>query len=239
MIGAATQADEAGQSFFDVSERRTQQHRHSNRRGCMSSSSVAGATTSAKLMPEASLKAWHARPPRLAVMGQPFGNVFRSALRGTPGLADLHPTTPSGGGPDPRSLSKRRRVERADGLAPPTSPLDPVVRQTAHLAPPSAVAMPEPSSSALVEVRAHVSLEEMLPAIARRVAWSNDGRRGAVRIELGGGRLAGTTLVVTSEDGRVSVDLEMPSTVATYGWQQRIADRLRSRGLDVDSIDVR
>jgi hypothetical protein len=60
-----------------------------------------------------------------------------------------------------------------------------------------------------------------------------------VRIELGGGRLAGTTLVVTSEDGRVSVDLEMPSTVATYGWQQRIADRLRSRGLDVDSIDVR
>jgi hypothetical protein len=99
--------------------------------------------------------------------------------------------------------------------------------------------MSEPSPSALIDVRAHASLEELLPAAARRIAWSSDGRRGAVRIEVGAGRLAGATVVVTSDDGRVSVDMNMPTAEASAGWQERLADRLASRGLDVEKIDVR
>jgi hypothetical protein len=99
--------------------------------------------------------------------------------------------------------------------------------------------MSEPSPSTLADVRAHASLEDLIPAIARRIAWSGEGRRGAVRIEVGGGKLAGATVVVTADDGRVSVDMNMPCTEATAGWQERIARRLASRGLDVDRIDVR
>jgi hypothetical protein len=60
-----------------------------------------------------------------------------------------------------------------------------------------------------------------------------------VRIEVAGGELAGATVVVTADDGRVSVDLEMPSGAQSEGWQERIAQRLASRGLEVDRVDVR
>src|ERR1019366_518010 len=55
----------------------------------------------------------------------------------------------------------------------------------APLAPPSL------SAATPVQTSARASLEEVLPAIVRRIAWSGDGRKGAVRLEFGAGALSG------------------------------------------------
>jgi len=194
----------------------------------------------ATLIPSASPGDVYVRIRRPGLHGQPFGQVFRSALlRGIRESIDLHSTTAVGGATEHASLAKRKRGEPVGGPTSAASFLDPYVRQAAHLAPPAAAATVEPPSSTLVEMRAHASLEELLPAVARRVGWSNDGRRGAVRIEVGVGRLAGATLVVMTDGGRVSVDMDMPNSVEVAGWPERIAERLKSRGLDVERIDVR
>jgi hypothetical protein len=91
---------------------------------------------------------------------------------------------------------------------------------------------------AQVEARVRSSLEDLLPALVRRVAWSGDGRRGTVRLELGAGELAGATLLVHVDDGRVRLQLSTPPGVSPAGWRERIADRLAARGLAVDAVEV-
>jgi len=94
------------------------------------------------------------------------------------------------------------------------------------------------ASPAQVEARVRSSLEDLLPALVRRVAWSGDGRRGTVRLELGAGELAGGTLLVQVDDGRVRVCLTAPPGVDVSAWRGRIADRLEARGLAVDSVEA-
>jgi hypothetical protein len=122
--------------------------------------------------------------------------------------------------------------------------LDPLARHAAQLAPPvlstaslaaTEAAQPGPSA-ALLQARA--SLEDLLPALVRRVAWSGDGRRGTMRLELGAGRLAGATLLVHADAGRVRVEISAPAGVDTAPWQERIAARLRERGLALDGVDA-
>jgi hypothetical protein len=81
-----------------------------------------------------------------------------------------------------------------------------------------------------------VSLEEILPALVRKIAWSGDSRRGTVRIELGAGALAGATVLVASERGRVRVTLSAQVGVELESWRERIVARLAARGLD--DVDV-
>jgi hypothetical protein len=105
------------------------------------------------------------------------------------------------------------------------------------------VALPAPSSlEAAAEAapggRARASLEDLLPALVRRVAWSGDGRRGALRLELGAGRLAGATLLVQADEGRVRVQLSGPAGADLEEWRRRIAARLADRGLNVEHVDV-
>jgi hypothetical protein len=89
-----------------------------------------------------------------------------------------------------------------------------------------------------VEARVRSSLEDILPALVRRVAWSGDGRRGTVRLELGAGELAGGTLLVQVDEGRVRVRLTAPPGVDVGAWRGRITDRLEARGLTVDSVEA-
>lgn len=86
---------------------------------------------------------------------------------------------------------------------------------------------------------ARTSLEDLLPALVRKVAWSGDGRRGTVRMELGAGALAGATLTIHADDGRVRVELDAPAHANAAEWRTRIHDRLTRRGLLVDAIEVR
>jgi len=80
--------------------------------------------------------------------------------------------------------------------------------------------------------------EELWPALVRKAAWSGDARRSTIRLELGAGTLAGATVLVHSEAGRVRVQLSAPPGVDLDGWRARIALRLEARGLEVDGVDL-
>jgi len=119
-------------------------------------------------------------------------------------------------------------------------PLDPMTRQTAQLGPPLSATPLTPTTTpdAAVAARAMTSLEELLPQLVRKIAWSGDGKRGAVRMELGAGALAGSTLMLESEGGRVRVHLDTAPGVDGEGWKQRIGARLAEKNIDVESIEV-
>lgn len=168
------------------------------------------------------------------LVGGAFADVLDDARGGTGGHGPhAHGLArPPGGGPDEHP--PRRRTT-------PDESLDPSARHAAQLAPPAlpgSLPSGTTASPAQVEARVRSSLEDLLPALVRRVAWSGDGRRGTVRLELGAGELAGGTLLVQVEDGRVRVRLTAPPGVDVGAWRGRIADRLEARGLEVDSVEA-
>ena len=141
-------------------------------------------------------------------------------------------TTQSPAATDPKV---RRDPHRID------DPLDPLTRQAAQLEPPpGALGLQSTGVPAIApsEVSARASLEELLPALVRRIAWSGDGRKGTMRLELGAGPLAGATLVIHSDEGRVRVELNAPAGQDKALWRERISARLDARGIHVDSSHV-
>lgn len=115
--------------------------------------------------------------------------------------------------------------------------LDPVARHAAHLAPPVASSpLVDPASAAANEpVRAR-SLEELIPALVRRIAWAGDRHHGTVRLELGAGAYAGTTVIVHADAGRVRVELGGSEGPELDRLRTRLDARLRGHGLDVESV---
>jgi hypothetical protein len=87
-------------------------------------------------------------------------------------------------------------------------------------------------------VRLAPSLEHLMTALVRRVAWSGDGRRGSARLEIGAGALAGATLVIHADDGRVRVHLDVPPGIDVSAWRERIARSLAARRIATDELDV-
>jgi hypothetical protein len=161
----------------------------------------------------------------------------------------LHGDGAAAAGPSAAAPARHKRGfdEPAPGKhhEPAETPLDSVARHAAQLAPPMAhepvapqVLLPPAAAAAAPEVRAHASLEDLLPALVRKVAWTGDGRRGTVRLELGAGALSGATLLVHTDEGRVRVHLDAPSGADVEQWRARITQRLAARGLAVDSVEV-
>ncbi len=116
--------------------------------------------------------------------------------------------------------------------------LDPFARQAAQLAPPGALAPSEETENVAAQTNARVSLEELVPQLVKKIAWSGDAQRGTVRMELGAGELAGSTLTVSADNGRVSVHVNAPPGTDTHAWRERLTNRLESRGLAIDTIEV-
>lgn len=115
--------------------------------------------------------------------------------------------------------------------------LDPSTRHLAHLAPPTASATFDANARGVAHesvVRGR-SLEELLPALVRKIAWAGDRQRGTVRLELGAGAYAGTTLVVHAEGGKVRVEA-FGGGADLDRLRARLDARLRSHGLDVESV---
>jgi hypothetical protein len=184
--------------------------------------------------------------------GPTFAMVLESALRAAAGAAPALRSAPvamlaSGRDAGPALASKSRgRGDKEDEL------LHATVRQAAHMGPPpgafTASVLPIASAPPAVAVsaagvpsaegRALVSLEELLPALVRRIAWSGDARRGSIRLELGAGTLSGATLFVRAEGEHVHVALHAPPGTDVDGWRARIARRLAARGLDAATVDV-
>jgi len=116
--------------------------------------------------------------------------------------------------------------------------LDPSARQAAQLAPPGLAPGGAPSinaSNANEPLRAR-SLEELLPALVRRIAWAGDRNKGTVRLELGAGVYAGTTVTVHADGGRVRVELGGSEGPELDRLRARLDTRLRGHGLDVESV---
>lgn len=95
-----------------------------------------------------------------------------------------------------------------------------------------------PTAEATEMVRAQASLEDLIPALVRRVQWGGDGRKGTVRMELGAGELAGGTLQVSADHGHVRVQLDVPPGVDAAAWQARITARLAAQNIAADQIEV-
>lgn len=193
------------------------------------------------------LQSKHPKPLAGGPTGAPtahFGSLLEkqggAGAGGGQGGGPPHPHGHGGrshSGPDDPAAGHKPRKAAAEAHA-----MDPAARQAAHLAPPPALGpaapLAAPTGAEAVATRARTSLEDLLPSLVRKVAWSGDGRRGAVHLELGGGPLAGGRLLIHAEDGRVRVHLTAPDGVAREAWRERIASRLAARGLVVDQVDV-
>lgn len=89
--------------------------------------------------------------------------------------------------------------------------------------------------AAPLDVSRRASLEDLLPVLVRRVAWSSSGGGGCARLELGAGSLAGAVIVVRADAAGVRVKLMGPPGMDLGPWRERIAARLVSRlGDDVE-----
>lgn len=159
----------------------------------------------------------------------PFGEVLHAgtAPAPRPGAELRHPSRPLAHEHDDQ--------EHGD------DPADPHVRQAAQLGPPPGLGQGQIVSLATIPPPAsappRASLEDLLPALVRRVAWSGDGRRGTVRLELGSGALAGAELIVHAEEGQVRVQFRAPAGVDLGPLRERIAARLAGRGLSLENDD--
>lgn len=140
----------------------------------------------------------------------------------------------------PQAVAPVRPDQEKRHRAGPGDELDPSMRQSAQLAPPmtTAVATEAEKEQVAAQTNARVSLEDLVPELVKKIAWSGDSRRGTVRMELGAGDLAGSTLTVSASDGRVSVDVVAPPGTDVGAWREKIASRLAARGLSLESVEV-
>jgi hypothetical protein len=127
--------------------------------------------------------------------------------------------------------TKRRSAEE--------QPLDPMLTQSTLWSPPATSTIsPATGPAAPIEAQTRTSLEDLLPALVRRIAWSGDSRRGTMRLELAAGALAGATLVVHADEGKVRVQLQAPEGVDPAAWRARIEGRLAAKGINVEGVEV-
>lgn len=138
------------------------------------------------------------------------------------------------------ALDARADDRKLDALA---EGCDAMARHAAHMGLPAGfglVAHPAPADAGAshATARARTSIEDLLPSLVRRIAWSGDGKRGTVRMELGAGVLEGSTVLIQADAGRVRVELSTPPGTDASAWRERILARLRERGVDVESVEV-
>lgn len=74
--------------------------------------------------------------------------------------------------------------------------------------------------------------------VLRRIAWGGDKTRGVARLEFGEGVLSGGTLLIEASSGGLSMVLELPPDASLDAWAERLAQRLRARGLRIDEFLV-
>ncbi len=70
----------------------------------------------------------------------------------------------------------------------------------------------------------------------RRVALGGDQRRGVARLDIGQGRYAGAELLVSAEDGNVSVELTLAEAPSDGGLAERLKTRLEQRGFAAEVV---
>lgn len=77
---------------------------------------------------------------------------------------------------------------------------------------------------------------ELVERWVRRVAIGGDPRRGVARLDIGQGRYAGAELWVSTEGGRVSVELNLAEVPSDPSLADRLRSRLEERGYAADVV---
>ncbi len=194
---------------------------------------LGGTTRSSATIGHAGVPPTRAHRPEAAAFAPLLHRAAPRSPASATGAGKAPPRGPRDGSVDDTS----RRGHHA-----PDAALRSEARQASQIAPPPRVPPTpvQPAAAATVgaEVRVRASIEDLLPALVRKVAWCGDARSGSVLLELGAGALAGARLLVTAEGGRVHVQLSAPPGVDLAGWRTRITARLAARGLDVTGVDV-
>lgn len=85
---------------------------------------------------------------------------------------------------------------------------------------------------------ATATVEQLAERLVRRASWGRSGARRTLRLELGGGRWQGGTLVFQCDGDSVSLSLDVPPGVDANHWSERLRSRLRDRGVEVDEVSV-
>lgn len=202
--------------------------------------------------------------PTIVTMAPPATRARLAPLAPTVSLAVRHPAPSASfssvlrreiaGRSSARALPSLAQANRETSTPPDRSEdsedvLDPLRRRRAALAPPEWLGVLPPTAYALPPAipteaasgrlaAAAPSLEELIPVLVRRIAWAGDRHRGSVRLELGAGELAGATLLVHADGGRVQVQMSAPPGTDTVEWQRRISRRIAARGIPVDVVEV-
>lgn len=166
-------------------------------------------------------------PPRVPCVSAPTASCRATTIGGSEELERSNPTQRRWAKGEPFDFLSRRYLGHSSELA-------------GWLSSERAVATPPVTGGGGAEeaVRGAVSLEELLPTLVRRVAWSSEGKRGTARLEIGSGDLAGATLLVHADAGRVRVQLAVPPGSDAQSWRDRIVRRLAARDIPVDEVEV-
>jgi hypothetical protein len=175
-----------------------------------------------------------------AASGKPEGASSESLLHGGKKCGEREGDALDGDGGAGAELDGEAdaKADAAKGERAEVDWLDPSARHAAQLAPPSlgpGGIEPASTASANEPLRGR-SLEELIPALVRRIAWAGDRHRGTVRLELGAGAYAGTTVTVHADGGRVRVELGGSEGPELDRLRTRLDARLRGHGLDVESV---
>ena len=172
-----------------------------------------------------------------------FAKALGTLPKPAPPLPPLPRKTPAvqaGAHEEPKAVAKNERRKDEEkgekGARDEIDPLDPATRRAAMLAPPMSapVAPQAPLASPVVDgppPAARLSLEEIMPQLVKRIAWAGDKRKGSVRLELGAGAYAGSTITVHADDGRVRLEV---AGADAERLREKLDARLRRHGLTVD-----
>lgn len=82
----------------------------------------------------------------------------------------------------------------------------------------------------VANVARHASVEELAPQLLRKMAWSGDGKRGAARLELGGGSLSGAVVMLEADGHDVALSVEGLTASEESSLRSRLSEGLSARG---------
>ncbi len=168
-----------------------------------------------------------------------------SLLAGTPGSETRLRTSEKPAGPfagDPHAAEERsfppRTAKDEDTTPRPRRETDPIVLFPAESLRSMEAPLPQVPEAEQLKARVPLSLEALVPKLVRRIAWSGDAESGTLRLEIGSGELEGATLLVHAQDGRVRVRLDLPPGMDPRPWRERVVQRLASRQINTDAVEV-
>jgi len=156
------------------------------------------------------------------------GAVTGPDLRSVPGRDDREPGEASHPEVTPQSVDRELEGSAKESEAGVLDPLELALSKPSFgLTPPTPTA------------RGGLLLDPLVGELVRAIAWGGDRRRGAARLELGGSRFAGASVVVHAEGRELTIELDAPRHLDGVELGERLRKRLESKGLVVRAVTLR